>query len=423
MTYRIRKLISENVKRVVMVEIDPRGNVIELTGRNKQGKTSVLNSIWWALAGERNIQINPIREGEEEARIFLDLGEMRVQRTFTKTNDGKGYTTDLKITSDTGRKAGSQTLLTSFLGKLSFDPLKFAGAKPEEQYDQLKVLVTGFDFAENARQRAEIFAERTEVNNEVKALRARAESIETPLKDVEAIDEAPLIEKLSNAASHNASIAERQRKRADVAAEVQRRESRMRQIEDERQRLLAEYNELTEANEVDQARLDGAPPLPDPIDTAAVAVQLEEARRHNASLGRAGERRQLIKDADVRVAESERLTKAIEALDAAKAAAVANAKLPVPGLGFGDGFITLNGQPFEQASDMEQLRTSVAIAAAQHPEIRVILVRDGSKIDSEQWQGLVDIAAEMDCQIWVETVESDRPTAVIIEDGHVKGAN
>lgn len=75
---RIIKLTAENVKRLKVVDITPKGDVVEITGPNESGKTSVLDSIWWAIAGERVIQSEPIRQGEEEARIRLDLGDIIV---------------------------------------------------------------------------------------------------------------------------------------------------------------------------------------------------------------------------------------------------------------------------------------------------------------------------------------------------------
>lgn len=85
---KIISLQAENVKRLTAVTITPDGNLVQITGKNGQGKTSVLDAIWWALEGAANIQAEPIRKGAEEARIRLDLGEYVVTRTFTR-KDGK----------------------------------------------------------------------------------------------------------------------------------------------------------------------------------------------------------------------------------------------------------------------------------------------------------------------------------------------
>ena len=87
---RIIRLAAENVKRLVAVEITPKGNVIEITGKNGAGKTSVLDSIWWALAGNRTHQAVPVRRGETEAVISLDLGDIKVRREFSVREPKEG---------------------------------------------------------------------------------------------------------------------------------------------------------------------------------------------------------------------------------------------------------------------------------------------------------------------------------------------
>src|SRR5260370_39362708 len=96
--------------------------------------------------------------------------------------------------------------------------------------------------------------------------------------------------------------------------------------------------------------------------------------------------------------------------------------MPVEGLGFGEGFVTFNGVPFDQASDAEQLSASIAIAMRTNSKLRVIRVRDGSLLDDSKMKILADMAAANGCQVWIETVRAVTDTAVIIEDGAVRGA-
>ena len=49
---KINKLEIENVKRVKAVKLEPTANGLTIIeGRNGQGKTSILDSIAWALGG------------------------------------------------------------------------------------------------------------------------------------------------------------------------------------------------------------------------------------------------------------------------------------------------------------------------------------------------------------------------------------
>ena len=54
MSVKINKLEIENVKRIKAVKLEPTANGLTVIGgRNNQGKTSVLDSIAWALGGEK----------------------------------------------------------------------------------------------------------------------------------------------------------------------------------------------------------------------------------------------------------------------------------------------------------------------------------------------------------------------------------
>lgn len=95
---KIVKLGAENVKRLKAVEIIPAGNTVTISGKNDQGKTSILDAIEYALGGSKAICEEPIRKGQAKARIVCDLGEIVVERKFnaasgdsTLTVRGKKY--------------------------------------------------------------------------------------------------------------------------------------------------------------------------------------------------------------------------------------------------------------------------------------------------------------------------------------------
>jgi hypothetical protein len=169
-------------------------------------------------------------------------------------------------------------------------------------------------------------------------------------------------------------------------------------------------------------KIDALPPLAAPIDTAEVKAEIDGARRHNALARKRDERALKLRAAEEHEAEAKRLTDQIAARTAAKRKEIEAAKLPVEGLGFGDGNVLLNGVPFEQASDAEQLRASVAIAMAGNPKLRVIRVRDGSLLDADGMKLLAELADRHDMQVWIERVASDGKVGFVIEDGHARPA-
>ncbi|WP_176714317.1 AAA family ATPase, partial [Limosilactobacillus reuteri] len=67
---RVVKLEVERFKRIRAVEItpDPNSSTVTIAGRNAQGKSSVIDAIWAALAGAAAVKgtstTRPIRDGE-----------------------------------------------------------------------------------------------------------------------------------------------------------------------------------------------------------------------------------------------------------------------------------------------------------------------------------------------------------------------
>lgn len=435
---KIISLEAENVKRIKAVRIEPNGNMVEISGKNAQGKTSVLDSIYWAIAGKDAVQSTPIRKGEEAAIIKLDLGELKITRKFKATDDGD-YTTTIAVESPEGAKYGSpQKMLDDLIGELSFDPLAFTRMKPGDQLETLKRFVPGVDFAAIEKANKADFDERTIVNRRAKELRAQADGMGIVGAIPEPIDETALVAELESAGAQAAEIERRKAGRAAAEQQEQahtarilemagRRETAERQIAALQETVAAISDAISDA-EAERAalskKLRAAPPLPEPIDTSAIKARIAEARQRTAEITSLRDRAAAKEDANKRAKDAETkakdLTKAIDDRNAAKEKAISEAALPVPGITFADGGVMLDGVPFDQASDAQQLRASIAIASAMNPKLRVIRVRDGSLLDADSWALLGEFADKNDMQVWAETVASGRPGAVVIEDGMVK---
>lgn len=427
---KIISLQAENIKRLVAVSIAPDGNIVEITGKNGAGKTSVLDAIYWALAGKEGVQSTPIRKGEDHAVIKLDLGDLKVTRKFKASDDG-GYTTSIAVESAEGAKFPSpQSMLDALVGSLSFDPLGFVRMKPADQLETLKQFVTGVDFAATEKANRADFEERTILNRRAKEARAQADAVPLPGPKLSPVDESELVAQLESAGQAATDIERRKAARQQAADKIIAHRNEADSLSARAKSMRAEATRLEEV-EAEELRLAeelhkkllAAEPLPEPPDTSAIRTRIEAARKHNAAVAEqssAAERMRAAKEAAT-AAESaaKALTKKMEDRKAAVAKAIADAALPVPGIVFDDGAVLLDGLPFDQASDAQQLRASIAIAAAMNPKLRVIRVRDGSLLDKDSMTLLAEFAQANDMQVWIETVQSGRPGAIVIEDGMV----
>ena len=56
-TYRISNLQIENIKKIKIVDITPKNDLVIIEGQNRAGKTSIMDSISYLLGGKTLISI------------------------------------------------------------------------------------------------------------------------------------------------------------------------------------------------------------------------------------------------------------------------------------------------------------------------------------------------------------------------------
>lgn len=410
---KIIHLTAENIKKLKVVDITPESDVVQITGKNGSGKTSVLDSIWWALTGTTNIQSQPIRSGETKAHIKLDLGDIVVTRKFTE----KGST--LTVENAEGAKFNSpQKMLDDLIGHLSFDPLAFSKMDGKSQYSEIKRISNiSVDIDELDRLNKADFDIRTNQNRIGKEYRTRAEGYKfTHAAMAAPIDVQELVQKLAQSSEHNATIDTRAANRAKLAQKILADQIKINE-------MTAEIERLRAGIVADEAKLHGAPELPEKISVEQLQVQINEANARNAEHARRIEQAEWLKKAKEAEDKSEALTAAMAERDKVKAEAIQNAEMPIVGLTLVDGQVLFDGVPFEQASMAQQIGISVAIAMAANPKLKVIRIKDGSLLDDDSMAMLADMAKDNDYQIWIERVDTSGKIGVVMEDGEVKGAH
>lgn len=404
---RIVKLTAENIKRLRAVEITPDGNTVVIAGRNGQGKTSVLDAIWMALGGGPAAKdtTRPIRDGATHAAVTVDLGELRVTRTWTT----KGTT--LRVESADGARFPSpQAMLDRLVGRLAFDPLDFAHQSPRDQLAALlDVVDLPFDPADLDQRRQRLYEQRTSVGREGKALEGQLAGHPEPPAD--------LPEEEQSLAAVLDEYRRAQYQQADVEA-CRRRVGEERQRVERLRRDLAQAEADLEQAEQHLAQASTGDLADVPLDT--YTRRLAELEGTNAAVRAARARADVARRLTAKRDEYQALTARIAELDDMKAAAIRDAAMPIDGLGFDSDGVTYNGVPFKQCSAAEQLRVSVAMAMALNPKVRVIRITDGSLLDSDNLALIEEMARDNDYQCWVERVsDGERGVGILIEDGTV----
>jgi len=425
-TARIIELKAKNVKRLRAIQITPEGNLVVIGGNNAQGKSSTLDAILYGLAGKGPIGKAPLRKGEDKGFTELDLGDLRVKRTFTASGGGT-----LTVKNKDGASYKSpQAILDALVGPVGFDPLAFASAPDARQLELLKALV-GLDFTAQDAERKRLYDERTAVNREHKSAVARyqaAPSQEVPADtQAERVDVAALMKELEKAQEINKTGDQCRERLASIQRAIVARNAEINNLENKLAEMRAEVEKWDRDERSQQANVAGLVEADEKSIRAKIASAQavnDDIRDHveaRAAATRANEEKARLKtEADRKHAEAEALSAKIEAVDKAKADALAGATFPVPGLSFDESGVLYQGIPFSEASQAEKIRVSVAMGLAMHPRLRVLLIRDGSLLDADNLKVIAEIAAEHDAQVWMERVGKGEECQVIIEDGMVE---
>lgn len=410
----IIRLEAENVKTLRAVAIEPDGAVVQITGANGSGKSSVLDAMYYALAGKGALPSQPVREGEDQARIMLDLGELIVTRRISA--DG---TTSLSVMTPDGAKFGSpQSMLDAMLGALTFDPLAFSRMKAKEQRDEIARLAGLTEMLDTlaGMDRAD-FDARTDVNRDLKQAEARLAALPV-VPACEPVDVSATLAEIRAAREENRVAEALAGRREQLEGQARATREVAEHKREQARALLAE----ADAFDAQAATLDASAAVimvPELLDLTPLEHRLEQAESLNAQ-HRAHQDRALAEQAVAELrAQSEAYTASLKAREAERAAVIAAADMPVPGLGLSADGVTLNGHPLDQASSAEQLRLATAIAMARDTKLRVLRIKDGSLLDEQSLAVIGEMAETHNWQVWLEVVDTSGQVGIVMRDGAV----
>jgi len=391
-----------DLKRISAIEIDPAtGKPVILTGDNGNGKSSVLDGIILALS---NTGLDdPIRHGRPAANIKLTLGADKAEYLLERKITKKG--SYLTLTDANGipvQKA--QTFLNGLLGNYAFDPLEFTRLKPKAQVEALKY-AAGLDFSELDAKRAEFYAERTAVGRDGKEAAAQLAAVPspddgTPTEEQSAVELMETLRGMEKAADHLV-VAKRQVKEAkdkEIAAlaEIDRIKDLLKSADHHH----ATCAEMIDSMQAIQTAAEAAAPSEDALEYARLAIsKVDETNRAVRSALQHGILSVKVKNLRAAYATLERR---IEEIDIQKSTATKEANLPLDGLELTDEGVLMNGVFFSQLSTAEQIRVSALVAMSQNPNLKIIVIREGALMNSENLAMLASLAAERGFQCWIE---------------------
>ena len=406
-TIKINKLEIENVKRIKAVKMEPTANGLTIVGgNNNQGKTSVLDSIAWALGGDR------YRPSEAQRRDSVIPPVLHIVMNNGLIVERKGKNSDLKVTDPTGQKGGQQ-LLNEFVEQLAIDLPKFMESTGKEKAQTLlKIIGVGDKLAELEQKEKEIYSRRT-------AIGQIADQKEKFAKEQPYYPEAP---------KELVSPTELIRQQQEILAkngENQRKRERLHQLEQEYQKVNESLSQLLKKQaELEEDLKIAQTDAKDLQDASTVELEnsissIEEINRKvraNMDKDKAEEDAQAYKD------QYSGLTAEISSVRQQKTELLQNAKLPLDGLSVEDGELVYNGSKWENMSGSDRLKVSTAIVRSLNPKCGFVLLDKLEQMDLNTLQEFGRWLEAEGLQAIATRVSTGEECSIIIEDGYVAGA-
>ena len=413
MSVKITSLQAENVKRIRAVRLEPAESGLTIIGGdNNQGKTSILDTIAWALGGDRFRPSKATREGSTippHIKVTLSNG-LVVERC--------GKNSNLKVTDPSGSKAGQQ-LLNAFVEQLALDLPRFMQATDREKADTLlSIIGVGEQLAALERKEKEQYNERLAIGRiaDQKAKYAKEQPYWNDVPDT-LISAADLIRQQQDILARNG---ENQRKRAMASLLEQQMQTLAARVDElKRQLQTAEQELAVKAADLETARKTAAQLVDE--STEELEHSIADIETINAKVRDNLNREKAEEDARVYQQQYDSLTAEIEQIREDKRALLDGAKLPMEGLSVEDGALTYHGQKWDGMSGSEQLRVATAIVRCLKPQCGFVLL---DKLEQMDLNTLHEFGAWLESeglQAIATRVSTGGECSIVIEDGYVRG--
>lgn len=406
MSIKINKLEIENVKRVKAVKIEPSANGLTVVGgKNNQGKTSVLDSIAWALGGDKYRPSEAQRQGSvipPHLHIVLNNG-LVVERS--------GKNSSLKVIDPNGNKGGQQ-LLNEFVEQLALDLPKFMQANSKEKANTLlQIIGVGDQLYQLEQQEKEVFNRRHAIGQIAdQKKKFAAEQPYYPDAPKEPVSASELIKQQQDILATNG---ENQRKRDNL----RQLERQLEQVDNQLRELTAKKNSILSDLSI---ALKSAQDLQDQ-STAELEASINNIEEINRKVRANLDKDKAEADALDYTDQYNTLTVELEHVRQAKTALLNGADLPLPGLSVVEGELTYNGFKWDNMSGSDQLKVAVAIVRKLKPQCGFVLMDKLEQMDVETLNEFGAWLEQEGLQAIATRVSTGPECEIIIEDGYVKG--
>lgn len=411
---KINKLEIENLKRVKAVKIEPTANGLTIIGgNNNQGKTSVLDSIAWALGGER------FRPSEAQRQGSTIPPTLHIVMSNGLVVERKGKNSALKVTDPEGNKGGQQ-LLNDFIEQLALDLPKFMEATGKEKAQVLlKIIGVDDQLAILEQEEKELYNKRLTIGQIAdKKKKFADEQTYYPEAPKELVSAAELIRQQQEILARNG---ENQKKREQAERFQQSVAFLNQEVNTMREQLRKKEQELTDAKASLNTAMMSAQDLRDQ-STQELEANIANIEEINRKVRANMDKDKAEDDALDYRNQYSALTEKIENTRKKKTELLNSVELPLPELSVKDGELVYNGHKWDNMSGSDRMKVSTAIVRKLNPKCGFVLLDKLEQMDMQTLNEFGQWLEQEGLQAIATRVSTGGECSIIIEDGYVKDA-
>ena len=421
MSIKINSLQIENTKRIKAVTLKPSENGLTVIGgKNCAGKTSVLDSISWALGGEKYRPSQAQRDGSvlpPNLHIVMNNG-LVVER--------KGKNSDLKVIDPDGKKAGQQ-LLNEFVEQLAIDLPKFMESSSKDKANTLlQIIGVGDKLYELEKQEQEIYNKRLAIGQIADQKKKFAKEMTYyPDAPKEPISAGDLIKQQQDILARNGenqrkreSLSQLEYQKTQVMAQIAQTQKEIELLKNTLNGQTIKYNEILSDIETAQKSALG---LQDE-STEALEKNINDIDAVNRKVRANLDKDKAEEDALEYDNQYKTFTAQIDTIRQNKIDLLKGAPLPLPGLSVVDGELVYMEKKWDNMSGSDQLKVSTAIVRKLNPKCGFVLLDKLEQMDLDTLKEFGEWLEAEGLQAIATRVSTGEECQIIIEDGYVAGA-
>jgi predicted ATP-dependent endonuclease of OLD family len=431
---RFESLEVENFKNIEKKIVSIGGRSFIVTGQNAAGKSSLIQALLSPMDSKVKQPKKAIMDGKDKASTKVvikgEIGGEEHEYTLEMFYTPGNQTGRLVIRNSAGEalKSPAKTL-DAIVGNIAFDMFKFlngTGPAKVKVIKELAGIVSQIDALD--AQRKEKMADKLFKTRSCEEKEAIMKNHGLSQDDIEKYSESihvePINEELANISKKIESYARIkngvQKFKDDNLAlnadnvkyekEITELEAKIAELKE----TVKANKETIEQNKSSQSKGEEWLEKNKEPNAGEISKRLSDANLHNENYNKVVELGKKQVEIVTLKKEIEKLQAEVVKIDDDKLRLIKKSKLPIKGMTFDDEQVYLNGLPMEegQINTAELYKAGFEISKALNPNLRVIIIPEGSLFDRKSLMAVIKQADEEGYQVIAEVVSDDADVSI-----------